>query len=104
MADIRIIKTGINVSKILKQLEQYPSDWGVQKEIEGAQQIDPDFHRIEAGVMQLVMGGISHPDEMVYNTEISIETPAYERHTEVCLLYTSPSPRDRQKSRMPSSA
>ena len=25
-------------------------------------------------------------------------------YTEVCLLYTSPSPRDRQKSRMPSSA
>ena len=27
-----------------------------------------------------------------------------ERAEEVCLLYTSPSPRDRQKSRMPSSA
>ena len=26
------------------------------------------------------------------------------RHTMACLLYTSPSPRDRQKSRMPSSA
>ena len=25
-------------------------------------------------------------------------------HTQICLLYTSPSPRDRQKSRMPSSA
>ena len=25
-------------------------------------------------------------------------------HVEACLLYTSPSPRDRQKSRMPSSA
>ena len=25
-------------------------------------------------------------------------------HGEACLLYTSPSPRDRQKSRMPSSA
>ena len=25
-------------------------------------------------------------------------------HSEICLLYTSPSPRDRQKSRMPSSA
>ena len=25
-------------------------------------------------------------------------------YTEICLLYTSPSPRDRQKSRMPSSA
>ena len=28
-------------------------------------------------------------------------TPA---HSDICLLYTSPSPRDRQKSRMPSSA
>ena len=26
------------------------------------------------------------------------------KHTNACLLYTSPSPRDRQKSRMPSSA
>ena len=26
------------------------------------------------------------------------------RYTNTCLLYTSPSPRDRQKSRMPSSA
>ena len=26
------------------------------------------------------------------------------RHRMICLLYTSPSPRDRQKSRMPSSA
>ena len=30
------------------------------------------------------------------------DTP--EAHPQVCLLYTSPSPRDRQKSRMPSSA
>ena len=28
----------------------------------------------------------------------------YESYVEGCLLYTSPSPRDRQKSRMPSSA
>ena len=26
------------------------------------------------------------------------------KHKAICLLYTSPSPRDRQKSRMPSSA
>ena len=32
------------------------------------------------------------------------QEPASEEVTEVCLLYTSPSPRDRQKSRMPSSA
>jgi hypothetical protein len=28
----------------------------------------------------------------------------YSPETRICLLYTSPSPRDRQKSRMPSSA
>ena len=53
MKNIKIIKTGINVSKIRKQLEKYPEDWGSQKG---------------------------------------------------CLLYTSPSPRDLGKSRMPSSA
>ena len=34
---------------------------------------------------------------------VEITTRMYERLF-VCLLYTSPSPRDRQKSRMPSSA
>ena len=34
----------------------------------------------------------------------SISTKADLKHFSVCLLYTSPSPRDRQKSRMPSSA
>ena len=32
------------------------------------------------------------------------ELTALDRDTKHCLLYTSPSPRDRQKSRMPSSA
>ena len=50
MADIRIIKTGINVSKIKSQLEKYKDDWGSQKNIAGAEQIDPDFHRIEAEI------------------------------------------------------
>ncbi len=83
MADIRIIKTGINVSKIKAQLEKYNDDWGSQKRMEGADQIDPHFHRIEAGVLQLVMGAITKPGEMVYNTEICIKTPAYDHHTEI---------------------
>ena len=29
---------------------------------------------------------------------------SYSAHADICLLYTSPSPRDRQKCRMPSSA
>ena len=40
------------------------------------------------------------------DTELTIANPAEDirDRTVVCLLYTSPSPRDRQKSRMPSSA
>ena len=33
-----------------------------------------------------------------------VEDPSLNQCNVVCLLYTSPSPRDRQKSRMPSSA
>ena len=42
-------------------------------------------------------------DECVFT---SVDDPAQqiEIRIETCLLYTSPSPRDRQKSRMPSSA
>ena len=36
--------------------------------------------------------------------ESKSEEELYDRLTKFCLLYTSPSPRDRQKSRMPSSA
>ena len=34
----------------------------------------------------------------------SIQKDILNENTNICLLYTSPSPRDRQKSRMPSSA
>ena len=36
--------------------------------------------------------------------EITLNGPAARKVAKGCLLYTSPSPRDRQKSRMPSSA
>ena len=37
-------------------------------------------------------------------TDLTHALNAFEADPNVCLLYTSPSPRDRQKSRMPSSA
>ena len=40
---------------------------------------------------------------IVYNTNYVTST-VYREQYNTCLLYTSPSPRDRQKSRMPSSA
>ena len=36
--------------------------------------------------------------------ELLIDAEADDEQVQHCLLYTSPSPRDRQKSRMPSSA
>ena len=36
--------------------------------------------------------------------EVIVEAESHIMNYETCLLYTSPSPRDRQKSRMPSSA
>ena len=45
-------------------------------------------------------------EEMAFQIDLSVKSYAEIERAEVhtCLLYTSPSPRDRQKSRMPSSA
>ena len=83
MDNIRIIKTGINVSKIKSQLEKYKDDWGNQKQLDSVEQLDKDIYTIRAGVLQLVMGAISKPGEMAYNTELCIKTSAYDRHTEI---------------------
>jgi hypothetical protein len=82
--NIRIIKTGINVNKILKQLQQYPQDWGIQKTVDDAQSmLDRGFPEVEAGVLQIIMGGVESLEQYVGDTEICIPTSAYNRHTEV---------------------
>ena len=52
--------------------------------------------------------GNPKPEQETIEGTHAQETPAYQRRPTTlhitCLLYTSPSPRDRQKSRMPSSA
>lgn len=83
--NIRIIKTGINVGKILNQLKQYPEDWGAEKMIEGTSNVQNEFGfpEIKAGVLQLVMGAVDNPDQYVGDTEYCVKTPAYTKHTEV---------------------
>ena len=44
------------------------------------------------------------PSTRLSHFMIDCKHPSGQGHTYLCLLYTSPSPRDRQKSRMPSSA
>jgi hypothetical protein len=83
MKNIRIIKTGVDVSGILNQLHQYPEDWGSQKNIENTKQQDPTKYTTSADVLQLIMGGVETEDQYVGNTEICIQTPAYEKHTEI---------------------
>jgi hypothetical protein len=84
LANIRVIKTGINVSKILKQLEQYPEDWGGQRKIEDTESLlDRGYKDVQAGVLQLVMGGVEKVEDFVGDTEICIPTEAYYRHTEI---------------------
>ena len=88
MANIRVIKTGINVSKILKQLQEYPEDWGAQKNIEGAKDLLKDYDNLkflhmDVGALQLVMGVVSSREEFVGDSEISRATPAFDRHTEI---------------------
>jgi len=83
MKNIRIIETGIDVSKILEQLKQYPEDWGSQKNIKDAEQLDSNKYTVTVDVLQLIIGGITKEGEYVGNTEICEKTPAYEHHTEV---------------------
>ncbi len=85
MANIRVIKKGINVSKILKQLHQYPEDWGAQKNIEGVGDLvnEHGFPAVQAGVLQLVMGVVANKEQYVGDSEMSIATPAYNHHTEI---------------------
>ena len=83
MKNIRIIKTNVDVSKILEQLKQYPEDWGSQKDIKGTEQLDPTEYIVTVDVLQLIIGGLETEDQYVGNSEICIKTPAYEKHTEV---------------------
>lgn len=83
MKNIRVIQTGIDVSKIKEQLEKYPQDWGIQKEMEHIDMLDPETNLVSAKVLQLVVGGISSPDQDVRNSEICVPTAACGRHTEI---------------------
>ena len=55
-------------------------------------------------VQQLRFGGLHMKTEKDQKTECTGTARATHEMSVICLLYTSPSPRDRTRSRMPSSA
>lgn len=83
MDNIRVIQTGIDVSKIKEQLEMYPQDWGIQTDMAHAEVMDPQINLVSAKVLQLVVGAVRSVDEDVRDTEFCVPTPACGRHTEI---------------------
>ena len=84
MNNIKVIKTGINVTKVLNQLEKYKEDWGCQREVDNANSlVDRGYDDIPVGNLQLIMGGVKNKEDFVGDSEINVKTPAYSRHTEI---------------------
>ena len=83
MDNIRIIQTGIDVSKIKEQLEMHSQDWGIQTDMAHADVLDPNTNLVSAKVLQLMVGAITEEGQDVRNSEICIPTPACGRHTEI---------------------
>ena len=54
--------------------------------------------------LEVMRHDVTFPLYVETNQIYNLACPASPVHYQYCLLYTSPSPRDRQKSRMPSSA
>ena len=64
-----------------------------------------DLGKIKFNWRGTYAGGTAYvPDDVVYYMDGSVGSSYMCVANTTCLLYTSPSPRDRQKSRMPSSA
>jgi mannose-6-phosphate isomerase-like protein (cupin superfamily) len=80
---IKVIKTKIDTKKIINQLEKNTGDWGSQQKLKNVELKDPHTHITTVDVLQLIMGGIEKPGQIVGDTEICIKTPAYEHHSEI---------------------
>ena len=82
---------------------------GSKKELVFVKNVNTRFGRPQTTGIAVIYGDSEaaalEPD-FVHTRHKSIHSPNEEKEpaTSDCLLYTSPSPRDRQKSRMPSSA
>lgn len=83
MNNIKILRTGIDVSKVLKQLKKYSLDWSCNKEYNHDSLLNYGFPHVDVGILNLKVGVVKHKDEFVGNSEISREVPEWNRHTAV---------------------
>ena len=81
---IKVIKTGINVSKVIQQLKKYPQDWDHQRNLKDSQSlVDRGFADLPVSALQLIIGGVRNKEDFVGDSEINIKTPAYAHHSEI---------------------
>ena len=84
MKNLKILKTKINVNKVVEQLKKYPGDWDHQKNLERSQSlVDKGFADLPVSALQLIMGGVKTKEDFVGDSEINIKTPAYAHHSEI---------------------
>jgi len=76
--NIRLVRSNIDVSKILAEINKYPSDWDMQKKLENADQ----NHELQVSVLQLVIGAVKEAGEHPKDSELSVKTPIYKKYTE----------------------
>ena len=63
---IKVLKTGINVDKVIQQLKKYPGDWDHQKNLDRSQSlVDRGFADLPVSALQLIIGGVKHKDDFV---------------------------------------
>jgi hypothetical protein len=81
---IKILKTGINVNKVVEQLKKHPRDWDHQKHLKDVESLlDRGFDDLPISALQLIMGGVKNQEDFVGDSEINIKTPAYWHHSEI---------------------
>jgi hypothetical protein len=69
---IKILKTGINVKKVVEQLKKYPQDWDHQKHLKDSQSlVDRGFADLPVSALQLIMGGVKKKEDFVGDSEIN---------------------------------
>ena len=91
MKNIRILKTGIDVTKVKEQLDQNSDDWYIQRK--GTDTLlEKGYADIDVGNLQLIIGAVTKKEDFVGDSELSRPTPAYERHTEIIKLVTDEFP------------
>ena len=85
---IKVIKTGIDVSKVTEQLRKNPGDWDHQKKSEGVRSLVDEhvFDYLPISNLQLTICAVKKKTDFVGDSELSVNTPAYKRHTEIFKL------------------